>query len=103
MQRKVFLLILLRGLPLPPVQVGAEVEVSPVPVRSSKGRIGGRHGDTGMVVHCGAPLLRPPQSPTGSPLGPRNLSCYRVSKTDYECSWQYDGPEDNVSHVLWCW
>nr|BAE42738.1 unnamed protein product [Mus musculus] len=43
-----------------------------------------------------------PEGASGSPLGPRNLSCYRVSKTDYECSWQYDGPEDNVSHVLWC-
>ncbi|GAB1293275.1 Interleukin-12 receptor subunit beta-1 [Apodemus speciosus] len=40
--------------------------------------------------------------PQGSSLGPRNLSCYRVSGTDYECSWQYDGPEDNVAHFLWC-
>ncbi|XP_034376730.1 interleukin-12 receptor subunit beta-1 [Arvicanthis niloticus] len=39
---------------------------------------------------------------SGSYLGPRNLSCYRVSGADYECSWQYDGPEDNVAHFLWC-
>ncbi|XP_031196035.1 interleukin-12 receptor subunit beta-1 isoform X2 [Mastomys coucha] len=43
-----------------------------------------------------------PDEASGSSLGPRNLSCYRVSRTDYECSWQYDGPEDNVAHFLWC-
>ncbi|XP_052018354.1 interleukin-12 receptor subunit beta-1 isoform X2 [Apodemus sylvaticus] len=43
-----------------------------------------------------------PDEASGSSLGPRNLSCYRVSGTDYECSWQYDGPEDNVAHFLWC-
>ncbi|OBS76573.1 hypothetical protein A6R68_16944 [Neotoma lepida] len=34
--------------------------------------------------------------------GPRNLSCYRVSGAEYECSWQYDGSEDNVTHFLRC-
>ncbi|EGV97455.1 Interleukin-12 receptor beta-1 chain, partial [Cricetulus griseus] len=34
--------------------------------------------------------------------GPRNLSCYRVSGADYECSWHYDGSEDNVTHFLRC-
>uniref|UniRef100_A0A8C2MQN3 Interleukin-12 receptor subunit beta-1 n=1 Tax=Cricetulus griseus TaxID=10029 RepID=A0A8C2MQN3_CRIGR len=44
------------------------------------------------------------QSLTGAS-GPRNLSCYRVSGADYECSWHYDGSEDNVTtcpHNLTC-
>ncbi|XP_023562975.1 interleukin-12 receptor subunit beta-1 [Octodon degus] len=40
---------------------------------------------------------------SGSHLGPRDLSCYRVfNKGDYKCSWQYDGPAEAVSHFLWC-
>ncbi|XP_040598037.1 interleukin-12 receptor subunit beta-1 isoform X3 [Mesocricetus auratus] len=47
---------------------------------------------------------KPPLSPDGASgaSGPRNLSCYRVSGADYECSWQYDGSEDNVTHFLRC-
>ncbi|CAH6779751.1 interleukin-12 receptor subunit beta-1 [Phodopus roborovskii] len=48
---------------------------------------------------------KPPLYPDGAPgtfSGPRNLSCYRVSGADYECSWQYDGSEDNVTHFLRC-
>nr|XP_048283154.1 interleukin-12 receptor subunit beta-1 isoform X2 [Myodes glareolus] len=48
---------------------------------------------------------RPPPYPdgdSGSLSGPRNLSCYRVSGAEYECSWQYDGAENNVTHFLRC-
>ncbi|XP_026633514.1 interleukin-12 receptor subunit beta-1, partial [Microtus ochrogaster] len=48
---------------------------------------------------------RPPPYPDGDSgflSGPRNLSCYRVSGAEYECSWQYDGAEDNVTHFLRC-
>ncbi|CAO2612519.1 Interleukin-12 receptor subunit beta-1, partial [Lemmus lemmus] len=47
------------------------------------------------------PLTLPPSLP-GSLSGPRNLSCYRVSGAEYECSWQYDGAEHNVTHFLRC-
>ncbi|XP_036022228.1 interleukin-12 receptor subunit beta-1 isoform X1 [Onychomys torridus] len=44
-----------------------------------------------------------PEGSSGSlSAGPRNLSCYRVSGAEYECSWQYDGSEDNVTHFLRC-
>ncbi|XP_051025784.1 interleukin-12 receptor subunit beta-1 [Acomys russatus] len=43
-----------------------------------------------------------PDGVSGSSLGPRNLSCYRVSGPEYECSWEYDGSEDNVTHFLRC-
>ncbi|XP_029415228.1 interleukin-12 receptor subunit beta-1 [Nannospalax galili] len=40
---------------------------------------------------------------SGSSSGPRNLTCYRVFNTDhYECSWQYEGPVDGVTHFLRC-
>ncbi|XP_035307472.1 interleukin-12 receptor subunit beta-1 isoform X2 [Cricetulus griseus] len=47
---------------------------------------------------------KPPLYPDGASgaSGPRNLSCYRVSGADYECSWHYDGSEDNVTHFLRC-
>ncbi|XP_049983601.1 interleukin-12 receptor subunit beta-1 isoform X4 [Alexandromys fortis] len=48
---------------------------------------------------------RPPPYPDGDSgflSRPRNLSCYRISGAEYECSWQYDGAEDNVTHFLRC-
>ncbi|XP_053439429.1 interleukin-12 receptor subunit beta-1 isoform X1 [Nycticebus coucang] len=40
---------------------------------------------------------------SGSALGPRNLSCYRISSSaTYECSWQYEGPTAGVRHFLMC-
>ncbi|XP_076409238.1 interleukin-12 receptor subunit beta-1 isoform X1 [Peromyscus maniculatus bairdii] len=53
----------------------------------------------------GAPGPALPLHPDGAPgslSGPRNLSCYRVSGAEYECSWHYDGSEANVSHFLRC-
>ncbi|XP_052608558.1 interleukin-12 receptor subunit beta-1 isoform X2 [Peromyscus californicus insignis] len=51
---------------------------------------------------CFEKLPLPPDGASGSLSGPRNLSCYRVSGAEYECSWQYDGSEDNVTHFLRC-
>ncbi|XP_049733363.1 interleukin-12 receptor subunit beta-1 isoform X2 [Elephas maximus indicus] len=57
---------------------------------------------------CGASeccFQDPPYSHTdsGSALGPRDLSCYRILSTgSYECSWRYEGPATGVSHFLRC-
>ncbi|KAM9244836.1 LOW QUALITY PROTEIN: interleukin-12 receptor subunit beta-1 [Dugong dugon] len=57
---------------------------------------------------CGASrccFQDPPYSHTdsGSALGPRDLSCYRIfSAGSYECSWRYEGPATGVSHFLRC-
>ncbi|XP_055474749.1 interleukin-12 receptor subunit beta-1 [Psammomys obesus] len=50
---------------------------------------------------CFEKLLSYPEGASGSS-GPRNLSCYGVSGDKYECSWQFDGPEDSVTHFLRC-
>uniref|UniRef100_H0WDH8 Interleukin 12 receptor subunit beta 1 n=1 Tax=Cavia porcellus TaxID=10141 RepID=H0WDH8_CAVPO len=47
--------------------------------------------------------LPSPHGNSGSGLGPRDLSCYRVfGGGHYECSWRYDGPREGVSHFLRC-
>ncbi|XP_044541292.1 interleukin-12 receptor subunit beta-1 [Gracilinanus agilis] len=33
---------------------------------------------------------------------PRELCCYRIFPSGYECSWQYDGDPTDVTHFLWC-
>lgn len=86
---------------------GPDVEVGLVPSRSRKGagraeegRLWGEKDKKQGTQKQGAPWS--PTSPTGSS-GPRKLSCYGVSGDKYQCSWQYDGPEDSVTHLLRCW
>ncbi|XP_028641930.1 interleukin-12 receptor subunit beta-1 [Grammomys surdaster] len=59
-------------------------------------------GASSRADSCCVERMSHSEEASGSSLGPRNLSCYRVSGADYECSWQYDGPEDSVAHFLWC-
>ncbi|XP_048196650.1 interleukin-12 receptor subunit beta-1 [Perognathus longimembris pacificus] len=41
-------------------------------------------------------------SPADSALGPKDLSCYRDSSSEYRCSWSYEGPTAEVRHFLRC-
>ncbi|KAG8517211.1 Interleukin-12 receptor subunit beta-1, partial [Galemys pyrenaicus] len=47
-------------------------------------------------------LLKSPGSPPDSDSGPRDLSCYRIQRDRYECSWHYKDSGSEVSHYLRC-